>query len=204
MVTKREVTVSLLTISILLTFIASMITVTYAAKPPTPPGPPPPPGKLWVTTDPSSWPDDPVDKYDVWPGETYYLDIREIPPSIAPDNTLIQIKVANEDWSQSRYRIVKGGRITSYLGSTDYFTWTCPSVKPSNTYIVQYRVLTPFVDHYKPDGYVPPGYKPGNVNVVGGLEHKGHLHVIPEYAFGTAMAITSLFSALGIYTKFRK
>ena len=111
--------------------------------------------------------------------------------------TLLQIKVANEDWSESRLRTVTGGMV-------DPFDWTCPSVPPSNTYVVQYRVLTSNGDVYKPDSYVPPGYKLGNVEVVGGLRHKGHLHVIPEYAFGTAMAITSLFSALGIYTKFRK
>jgi hypothetical protein len=187
MVTKRGAAISLLTISILLTFIASIITVSYAVKPPKPP----PPGLLEVLID-STW--TPIDKYDVYPGVTYSLKITNIP---LQDGTLIQIKVANEDWSESRLRTVTGGII-------DPFDWTCPDVKPSNTYVVQYRVLTPYVDHYKPDSYVPPGYKPGNVEVVGGLEHKGHLHVIPEFAFGTAMALLSLFSGLGIYTKFRK
>ena len=188
MATKRTVTISLLTMSILLTLFASIITVALAVKP----EPKPPPGKLWVSTDGTSW--IAVDKYDVTPGVEYYLKITDIP---LLDGTLIQIKVANEDWSESRLRTVTSGEISP-------FTWTCPDMKPSNTYIVQYRVLTPHVDHYKPDSYVPPGYKPGNVEVVGGLEHKGHLHVIPEYAFGTITAILSLFSGLGIYTKFRK
>jgi hypothetical protein len=107
----------------------------------------------------------------------------------------IQVKVSNEDWIYTSARMLV---VTD--GCTGPFTWPDPG-NPDDydicvTNVVQYRKITENT-----------GYHTGSVHVVSGIiggSKPAHLHVIPEFAFGTAMAVLSLFSGLGIYSKYRK
>jgi len=107
----------------------------------------------------------------------------------------IQIKVSNEDdWN--RIFVVSGS------GCAGPFTWPDPG-NPDEyeicvTNVVQYRTIE-----------LVNGYDTGNVHVVDGIigddiGKPAHVHIIPEFAFGTAMAVLSLFSGLGIYSKYRR
>lgn len=135
-----------------------------------------------------------VDKfYDVEPGETYSFKVCQIPPELG-DIVFLKVSTEEDDedgWTDW-YEVIGEDRCIE-------FEWTCPTdAYYCNTFVVQLKKGVED-DPYKPKGaaYIVTG-------ILTGEDIPAHLHVIPEYAFGTAMAITSLFSALGIYTKFRK
>ena len=135
----------------------------------------------------------PVDKfYDVLPGLTYKLKVCDIPGELG---AIVFLKVSTEDDDTNGYT-------EWYPVGTPRcieFEWTCPSdAYYCNTFVVQLKEGVED-DPYKPKGgaYIVEG-------VMSGEDKPAHLHVIPEYTFGTAMAMLSLFSGLGAYMKLRK
>ena len=85
------------------------------------------------------------------------------------------------------------------------FIWHCPEAPSSTKYIVQYKSL---VDHQNANTVVS-NYAPPIIYVAQGVLDgeptglPGYIHVIPEFAFGTIMAIFSSLSGLAIYRKHR-
>jgi hypothetical protein len=118
-------------------------------------------------------------------------------PSDLIDKT-IQIKVSNEDWfiSSSRVQFITGT-------VTDPFTW------PDPDHPFEYEICITNVVQYRELEQNAVGYHTGEVHVVDGIigDDSGppaHIHIIPEFVYGTAMAVLSLFSGLGIYSKYRR
>ena len=167
-------------VSILLVSLSFVVIVAYAAKG----------GILYYYDDDPYTPDwIGVDKfYDVLPGQTVKLKVCDIPVELGD---IVFLKVSNEEGWTDWYEVGTPRCIA--------FEWTCPTdAYYSNTFVVQLKKGVED-DPYKPKGstYIVEG-------VLSGEGKPAHIHVIPEYAFGTIMAMLSLFSGLGIYTKYRK
>jgi len=203
---KREKSRIVATIAISAVTLMLILTVTmaYAPKPPPPP-PKPFPGTLWWRDIPDGFPDwqlveNSPDHFDVDPNILpIELKICDIPHL---NGIEILIHVANEDWFKlTDANAYKRIREVGAAGCTEPFDWPIDDFP-------YYPICTTLVVHYKEIG---ADDKLGNTIVVSGIIDgdegpwpPAHIHVIPEFAFGTVMAILSLFSGLGVYSKFRR
>lgn len=186
---KVGIAVSILTVSVISIF---TLTLAYAPKPPSP-------GYLeWYNPDISDWEgiSPSPNHLDLLPEDLpIQLRINGLPSSLIGKS--IQIKVSNEDW------FISGSRVQLITGPvTDPFWW------PDPEHFFAYDICVTNVVQYREIELVN-GYHTGNVHVVDGIigddiGKPAHVHIIPEFVFGTAMAVLSLFSGLGIYTKYRK
>ena len=190
-VNERVVATSILVISLI--FALASITIAYAGTPSSP-------GYLeWYNPNTGNW--------ELVPPSPNHLDLlpEDLPIELRicgiplPDCTTIQIQVSNEEWLfdlDDRVRHVEDGCVSG-------FPWPIPEYPEytiCQTNVVHYRVLTPGGNYY--------GWTHGNTEVVdgiiGGPDAPAHIHIIPEFPFGTAMSLLPLLSGLGLYAKFRK
>lgn len=133
-----------------------------------------------------------VQFYDILPDQTCDLKVCDIP---APLGNIVFLKVSSDDDDGWTEWYVPAGPDRCIE-----FTWTCPSdAYYCNTFVVQLKKGVED-DPYKPSGaaYIVEG------TIIDDKDKIAHLHVIPEYAFGTIMAMLSTFSGLAAYSKFRK
>jgi hypothetical protein len=174
-------------LSVLIFVILSMITVVYADHAG---------WAEWYNPDTSAWePINPSPDHLKLLPEDLPIEIRICGLSSFIGKT-IQIKVSNEDWfySSDRVQLITGDCSNS-------FWWPDPDhpfdYEICTTYVVQFREFVLHPSYDPPKVYVASG-------IIGGDNKPAHIHVIPEFAFGTVMSILSLLSGLGLYSKFRK
>jgi hypothetical protein len=183
---KRELVSSVFLISIICIFLTSIITIAHAKTKEA--------GIVYVAPIPPGTEFSEVGKEVlVVLGEWYNVEVRFLPDEFTVGED-VEVNIAEDGWTRTVPVQNGGTEKGKYIGPMD---WYCDPELLSycNTYTVKYRA-----EDGDPTGsYVAQGAIQG-VIVPGG----GHLHAIPEYAFGTVMAILSLFSGLGIYTKLRK
>jgi len=129
-----------------------------------------------------------VDKqFDVLPGTTHTIQVCGLPCDVGKVGDYIEIKVSNEEW----------GRTVQIIGSevkkcSTPFEWTCPEdATYCTTYVVQYRD--------------DDGTPPHTVYVAKGqISQTGHIHVIPEFAFGPGMSILAMLTGSAILSISKK
>lgn len=132
----------------------------------------------------------------IGPGDTVRLRVYDLPPGFN-DADLIEFNIAESGWSNdytstSIYHPLIEVRESGGIYYTDPIDWTSSvDLAYSNTYTIKYRTNDGF-----PRGTWVARGRTGDTGPWG-----GHLHFIPEFAFGTVMALLSLFSGLGIYSK---
>ena len=188
---KRRIGVA---ISIFTVSLICLLTLTMAHAPP------PSPGYLeWYNPNTFTWEgiSPSPNHLDLLPEDLpIQFRINGLPSSLM--GSTIQIKVSNEDWfiSSSRVQVISGS-------VTDPFTW------PDPDHPFDYEICVTNVVQYRELEQNAVGYHNGKVHVVDGIigsniGKPAHVHIIPEFVFGTAMAVLSLFSGLGIYSKYRK
>lgn len=182
---KKAVIISILTLSLICTAFASMISIVNAKKVNENCKNGFPAGHLWVAYDddgvPGTW-YRVEQQFDVIPGVTYWIKVCDIPWFLGDT---ILIKVCNEeDWT--REVDVKGDERCS-----EPFAWVCPDADYCTTYVVQYRRLKTCVcqDHIPPCVFVAKGT----------MCKPAHLHVIPEFAFGPGMSVLAMLTGLAIF-----
>ena len=189
-INKRRigVTISIFTITLICLLI---LTMTYAQ-------PPSPVGYLeWWNPDTADWElvTPSPNHLDLLP-EDLPIELRICGLNTNWWDEMIQIKVSNEDWIYSSSRMV----IVSGSGCAGPFTWPDPDhtyeydICESNE--VQYRLIDDPIDYSTNQVYIASG-------IIGGSD-PGIIHVVPEFVFGTAMAVLSLFSGLSIYSKYKR
>ena len=188
MVSKKAVFLSILAISIICTTLASMTATVHANHAGY---------AMWYNPDTGDW--------EVVPPSPNHLDLlpEDLPIKLKICGLsdfigkVIQIKVANEDW------FISPDRVQLLTGPCTGEFWWPDSEHPFDyticeTNVIQFRVLTPNDTGNQNNGvYIASG-------IFGGDENPAHIHVIPEFAFGTAMSIISLLSGLMAYSKFRR
>jgi len=131
-------------------------------------------------------------------GVTYTIQIRNLPCCVGDPGDELDVKVSEgEEWGpETDFQTVKIK--SDYDGKYVEFTWTVPEDAPiCKTRVVLFRA-------HKENGW-PESVCKGVYVTQGVLTEKpAHLHVIPEFAFGTALSIISLLSGLMVYSKFRR
>ena len=176
MVSKKAVIISILTLSLVCAALASMITVAFAKTG----------GVLYVDGEEVG------KEVFVAFGEEYEIEIRDIPCDFKKDET-IEIQIAGGGWIYTAEVKQDSPGEEKYI---DPIEWECPfELEYCQTYVVQFRAK----DGDPSGAYVAQGTLLGDI-VPGG----GHLHAIPEFGFGTVMAILSSLSGLAVFSKFRK
>jgi len=135
----------------------------------------------------------------IGPGDTVKLRVIDLPPGFN-DADKIEFNIAESGWGNDYgppqfvdVLAYDEGVVTKYM--TDEIEWTSSvDLTYCNTYTIKYRT----------NDDIPPGtwVALGRVSDTG--PWGGHLHYIPEFAFGTIMSVLSLLSGLGIYAKFKK
>jgi len=181
---KKGIIQSFMTLSIIYIAFASMITIANAQT-----------GGIAQYWNGFQW----VDIYpelDVGPGQTVRIRILDLPLGFN-DADLIEFNIAESGWG-SGYGPPRFVGVTEYDTDklvTDYIEWTCPDTL---TYCHTYTIK------YKTDDGIPEGAYVAEGIISDKGPKGGHLHYIPEFAFGTAMSLLPLLSGLGLYTKFRK
>lgn len=182
MVSKKGVIISITTLTIICTVLAS-ITVVNAGT-----------GGIAQYWDGTQWQDIYPELY-VMPGDTVKIRILDLPAGFN-DADLIEFNIALSGWGND-YGPPQYVTVTEYALDkhvTAPIEWTSSvDLEYCNTYTIKYRTN----DLYPEGAYVAQG-------TVNGPPWGGHLHAIPEFAFGTITSILSLLSGLGIYSKFRK
>jgi len=137
----------------------------------------------------------------IGPGQTVKLRVIDLPAGFN-DADLIEFNIASSGWgndytSTSTYHPLV--EVTEYaLGKyvTGAIEWTSSvELTYCNTYTIKYRTNDP-------GGPTGTWVAQGRVSDNG--PYGGHLHYIPEFAFGTVMSMLALLSGLGVYSKFRK
>lgn len=199
MVSKKGVLLSVLTLFIVFAALASMTTVVYA------PVGEIPAGYLWVAQDKDGDPltydvgtEDFVQvetEYDVLPCNWYWIAVTHLPDEIE-DGDYILIKVSNEDWEDARKVKVYEQDDIKFCEPSQ---WHCPEAP----YCTQFRVLYKLSD-LEPDTVVTNLDFQQIYVAMGLMQTPGILHVIPEFAFGTLIAMLSSLSGLAMFSKFRR
>ncbi len=182
---KRVVAISILAISIV--FALASNTIAYADHGGTAYWNDPVYGWVVIPPSPNHLDLDPS----VLPIEIKICDIPDMVFGDPPQSILVQYKVSNEDDWRGPDEISKGDCIGP-------FDWPISPYEICQTNIVQWRVVIPWNDDYKPDG---PEYTASGI--IGAVK-PAHIHIIPEFPFGTAMSLLPLLSGLVLYAKFRK
>lgn len=187
-VKKKNVAVSILAISMIC---ALSITIAYAKVGGTAKWRPLGASNGWTVIPPSP------NHLDLDPDTDLPIEIMicDIPEEFFPnsqDSFKVLYKVSNEN-------VWRGPVEISFGECIGPFEWPISPYTICKTNVVQYALA-----NEKPSN----GYTPGtNWNcgvIIEEKEKPSHLHVIPEFAFGTAMSLLPLLSSLGIYVKFRK
>jgi hypothetical protein len=202
MVSKKGVLLSVLTLFIVFAALASMTTVVHA------PVGEIPAGYLWVAPDLSGVPYDGYDpgewvkvedEFDVLPCHWYYITVVDIPQELGDPtggSKPILINVENDGLGWRPGYVLSDG--SQYW--VEVFPWHCPEAD----YCTKYRVLYKGVPEQGPDTVVTNLDLQQVYVAMGTLQSIARLHVIPEFAFGTVMAMLSSLSGLAIFSKFRR
>jgi len=182
---KRELASSIFLISIICISLTSIIAIAHAKKG----------GIAYVAPFPPGTEFSEVGKEAlVVLGEWYNVEVRFLPCDFTVGED-VKVNIAEDGWTRTvQVQGSETGPKGKYIGP---MLWYCDPelLEYCNTYTIKYKAK----DGSPTGDYVAQGAIQGET-VPGG----GHLHAIPEYAFGTAMAILSLFSGLGVYSKFFK
>ena len=135
----------------------------------------------------------------IGPGDTVRLRVIDLPPGFN-DADKIEFNIAESGWGNDYgppqfvdVFAYDEGVVTKYM--TDAIEWTSSvDLKYCNTYTIKYRT----------NDNIPEGdwVAQGRVSDTG--PYGGHLHVVPELLFGSAMALISSLSGLALFSKYRK
>jgi hypothetical protein len=135
----------------------------------------------------------------VGPGETVKLRVIKLPAGFN-DADLIEFDVAESGWgndytSTSPFHPYIEVFTDGSIFWTGAILWTnTAELEYCNTYTIKYRTN----DNIPEGTWVAQG-RESDTGPWG-----GHLHFIPEFVFGSVMAVLSTFSGLALYSKYRK
>ena len=133
----------------------------------------------------------------VGPGETVKLRVIKLPAGFMLGDR-IEFNVAESGWGND-YTSNPHPGVLVHTDDTIFWTgaieWTnTAELEYCNTYTIKYRTN----DGNPPGTWVAQG-RESDTGPWG-----GHIHYIPEFVFGSVMAVVSTFSGLALYKKYRK
>ena len=129
--------------------------------------------------------------YEVYPGQKVYVQLVNIEPTF----DWVQVRISYQEIPGEATVLGLFDVVGGTIGPSPQTMWQVPEeAVPCFTYVVQYRPATS-AGPLKSSTYIASSP---------GISRPAHLHVVPEYPFGTLGALSVLLISIGIYSLLRK